>query len=396
MSHRADPQFLSELKNYGTVNIESCFNCGNCTAVCPLSTENDNFPRRMIRYAQLGMKNKLLGSKELWLCYYCGECTATCPRQADPGEFMAAARRYSIAKYDRLGLARLLYTSPLFNSSFLVLLAAALGAFFYSFHSVMSSDTLQLFSFIPSALVHDAGVVAGVLVILVAISGIITMAVHISKEEAFVAGSQLDWLSALKETIAELVGQKRYRTDCDLYATEQRWYAQRWFIHGSMLWGFAGLFAATGLDYLLELIGVKATGTFVPLWYPVRLLGTIAGLMLMYGTTAAIVKRMQKADEGSAYSTPSDWAFLMLLWLGGLTGFVLEVAIYLPQPHPWSYWMLLIHLVVVGELIILLPFTKFMHAMYRTVALYFHTLRPVAEAVRNGAGTADNTQITRT
>jgi ferredoxin len=396
MSHRADPQFLSDLKKYGTVNIESCFNCGNCTAVCPLSTENDNFPRRMIRYAQIGMRKKLLSSKELWLCYYCGECTATCPRQADPGEFMAAARRYAIAKYDRLGLAGLLYTSPLFNVSFLVLLGAALGAFFYSFHGAMPGDTLRLFDFIPSTLIHDAGVIAAIIVGLIAISGIVTMATHAGKETGPPVGIRLTWFSALKETVGEVVGQKRYRRDCELYAEDQRWYVQRWFIHASMLWGFAGLFAATGLDYLLELLGVKPTGTYVPIWYPVRLLGTIAGIALMYGTTAVIVKRLQKSDEGSSHSTPSDWAFLVLLWLGGLTGFALEVAIYLPQAHPWSYWMLLLHLVVVGELLILLPFTKFMHAIYRTVALYLHALRPVAEAQCDGAETADNTQTTRT
>ena len=124
MSHCADPRFLSELKKYGTVNIESCFNCGNCTAVCPLSTEEDNFPRRMIRYTQIGMKEKLLSSKELWLCYHCGECTTTCPRQADPGEFMAAARRYAIADYERFGLAKLLYTSTAFSILFIIALSA--------------------------------------------------------------------------------------------------------------------------------------------------------------------------------------------------------------------------------------------------------------------------------
>ncbi len=63
MSHRADPRFLPELQKYGAVNIESCFNCGNCTAVCPLSTDKGTFPRRMIRYAQLGMRDKLLGQQ---------------------------------------------------------------------------------------------------------------------------------------------------------------------------------------------------------------------------------------------------------------------------------------------------------------------------------------------
>ena len=34
MSHRVDPNLLPELKKYGPIEIESCFNCGNCTAVC--------------------------------------------------------------------------------------------------------------------------------------------------------------------------------------------------------------------------------------------------------------------------------------------------------------------------------------------------------------------------
>ncbi len=155
MSVRVDPQFLTELKKYGAVNVEKCFNCGNCTAICPLSTNSETFPRRLIRYAQLGLKEPLLSSKELWLCYYCGECTQTCPQQADPGEFMATARRYAIANYDPLGLAKLLYTSPILSSIFLVLLAVVIGFGVYSVHGPMPTDTLKFFEFIPSSVIHN-------------------------------------------------------------------------------------------------------------------------------------------------------------------------------------------------------------------------------------------------
>jgi nitrate reductase gamma subunit len=109
-------------------------------------------------------------------------------------------------------------------------------------------------------------------------------------------------------------------------------------------------------------------------------LGTIAGLFLIYGVTVAIINRLRKKDEASTHSTPSDWSFLVLMWLAGMTGFVLEVSIYLPHPYAWSYWMLLAHLVIVGELLILAPFTKFAHALYRTIALYAHALKPMPEA----------------
>jgi len=394
MSHRADPRFLSDLQRYGALKIESCFNCGNCTAVCPLSSGEETFPRRMIRYAQLGMKEKLLRSKELWMCYACGECTATCPRDADPGEFMAATRRYAIANYDRSGLAQRLYTSPFFNIVFFLLLTIGLGVFLYGFHGPMPGDSLRLFEFIPSAVIHDVGIIAGLLVVLVAVLGAMRMVGSVSHDNLPTAGSQLDRLRAIWETAGEVISQRRYRQDFETYCIVQPWFAQKWFIHASMLWGFLGLFLATALDYLLELIGMKPIGTWVPIWYPIRLLGTLSGIALVYGSSFSIVKRWRKADESTANSTPSDWVFLVLLWLGGITGFALEAALYLPEPHAWSYWMLLAHLVVVGELMLLLPFTKFMHVIYRTVALYFHALRSVPVAEHAGTESADFNPIT--
>ena len=86
MSNRVDPTLLRELKEHGAVSIEKCYNCGTCTATCSLSTDDSQFPRRIIRMAQLGLRDQLLGSKELWLCYNCGLCSETCPKQAEPAK----------------------------------------------------------------------------------------------------------------------------------------------------------------------------------------------------------------------------------------------------------------------------------------------------------------------
>jgi heterodisulfide reductase subunit C len=109
MSTLVNVNLIGDLQKFGAADINACFSCGNCTAICPLSENDATFPRRMIRYAQVGMKDALLSSKELWSCYHCGECSDSCPTEADPGEFMAAARRYAIASYDATGLARLMY-----------------------------------------------------------------------------------------------------------------------------------------------------------------------------------------------------------------------------------------------------------------------------------------------
>jgi ferredoxin len=382
VSYRADPDFLLELKKYGEVNIESCFNCGNCTAVCPLSTEDVNFPRRMIRLAQLGLPDKLLSSEELWLCYYCGECTQTCPRQADPGEFMATARRYAIARYDHSGLARLLYTSPVLSTIFLVVLALVLALFMYTAHGPMPSDSLRLFEFIPAETIHNLGLAVMAIVALAGFAGAATMVIRINRVNGLIGrrGIRLNWLGALWETLGlEVLGQTRYRKTCETTQAGPAWYRQPWFIHASIMGGFLGLLAATTLDYGLDLMGIKATGVWVPLWYPVRLLGTVAGLFLVYGTSVAIVKRLWKYDESSTHSVPSDWVFLNLLWLSGVSGFGLEIALYLPYAPAWGYWLLLFHVAVAMELLLLAPFTKFAHAFYRPLALYIHALKPLPQ-----------------
>ena len=108
MAHLVNPNLIKDVKQYGAFDISACFNCGNCTAVCPLSDEGGSFPRKMIRLGQIGDKTGVLGGPEPWLCYYCGECSQTCPREAEPGEYMAALRRYQIAQYEPTGLGRLM------------------------------------------------------------------------------------------------------------------------------------------------------------------------------------------------------------------------------------------------------------------------------------------------
>ena len=95
---RANPGFAKKLEEFGVPLATVCFNCGNCSAICPLIY--DTFPRRIIRYIQLGLEESILNNpRELWLCLHCGLCTETCPRGADPGEIIHGLRSYVVAKW---------------------------------------------------------------------------------------------------------------------------------------------------------------------------------------------------------------------------------------------------------------------------------------------------------
>ncbi len=377
-----DQTLLPTLRRFGAFDINACFNCGTCTAVCPLTDGDSTFPRRIIRYAQVGMRDELLSSKELWSCYACGECSETCPRQAEPSEFMAAARRYAIANYDRTGLARTMYTRPVIGTLIAVALAAFFAVFMYAGHGPQSAGSLDIFGFIPEALIHNLGIVVMVLVFAAGLVGVATMARAVSRGGGVTIRSVVGGRAALRRSAVALwtalavegLGQRRYREDCDADAAAQPWYLRRWFLHAATMWGFLGLLGATILDYGLALVGIKATGAPVPIWYPVRLLGTVAGILLVYGATMLIVQRYRGRERSVRHSTSADWTLLALVWITGVTGFALELALYLPSAPAWGYWVFLFHVAVAMELVILAPFMKLAHAVYRPVALFFLAL----------------------
>ena len=394
MTTLVDTNLLTDLQRYGAADVSACFSCGTCTATCPLVSNDSTFPRRIIRYAQVGLRDQLLSSKELWTCYACGECSETCPTQAEPSEFMAAARRYAIANYDRTGLARTMYTRPVIGTLIAVALAAFFALFMYAGHGPQDAGSLDIFAFIPEELIHNLGIAVMVLVFAAGLVGVATMARAVSRGGGVTLRSVVGGRAALRRSAAALwtalavegLGQRRYREDCDADAAAQPWYLRRWFLHAATMWGFLGLLGATILDYGLALAGIKATGTPVPIWYPVRLLGTVAGILLVYGATMLIVQRYRGRERSVRHSTSADWTLLALVWITGVTGFALELALYLPSAPAWGYWVFLFHVAVAMELVILAPFMKLAHAVYRPVALFFLALASTpGDPIKEGA-----------
>jgi heterodisulfide reductase subunit C len=382
MTTLIDTELLTDLKRFGAADVSACFSCGTCTATCPLSDNTGTFPRRIIRYAQVGMRDELLSSKELWTCYQCGLCSDSCPTGADPAEFMAAARRYAVASYEPTGLARILYTRPVIGTLIATGVAAFFAIFMYASHGPEKSSSLALFTFVPDKLIHWTGISVMVLLALSGVYGIASMARRVSRSEGVTLRMLFGGRALLSRTAKALwsaigiesLGQRRYRDDCKDDKPAEPLYRRRWLIHALTIWGFLGLLTATGLDWGLALIGVKKTGTPVPIWYPSRLIGTLAGISLVYGVSMFMINRVRKINRASQFSTASDWLLLVLLLITGASGFFIEVALYLPSAPAWGYWVFLFHVAVAMELMLFLPFTKFAHAMYRPVALFFYAL----------------------
>jgi len=362
-----DPLFADKLRKYGADDFNACFNCGNCTAVCQHTGKTANFPRMMVRYGTLGLKDEILGSRELWLCYACGDCTDTCPRQADPGHYMGALRRYAIAHYEPTGITRLLFTSNPFAVVLTLVLASILGMFLFTLkpdHEVAR----WLFAWMPFAVIHNIGMVIFGFTGFAAAVGIFNMIRHLSSQTEKQTGKKNTVIRALTEVATEVGTMKRYQA-CDqeedgFWSGKKSW-QRPWFVHWSIMWGFLGLFLATVLDFLL-----KDPATTI--WWPSRILGTISGLLMLYGSSLAIWYRINKVTKMYSETRFSDWTFLLFLWIAGFTGFWLETAVAFSADLSLNHIIFVVHTIVSMELVLLFAFSKFAHAFYRPLALFYY------------------------
>jgi len=108
MQINPDLKFIKYLKGAGGDTLKKCYQCATCSVICPLSGDNNPFPRKEMIWAQWGLKDKLVADPDIFLCHQCGDCTAYCPRGAKPGDVLGAIRAYAYTHYGfPSGLAKL-------------------------------------------------------------------------------------------------------------------------------------------------------------------------------------------------------------------------------------------------------------------------------------------------
>jgi ferredoxin len=385
MPHTVDPDFQTVLASFGGGNVINCFNCGNCTAVCALSEGNTPFPRKLIRYAQLGLKEKLVQSPEPWLCYSCGECSATCPRDARPAETMAALRRYAIASFDSTGLARRMYQSSAVTLAVTLLLAGVLASLLVSLQPAQPVHG-WIFGLVPYEVVHKLGMAIFGLLAIVAVAGSIGL---IRNYRRSLDGQSplrvLPWperLRVLRQLGQEILTMKRHAT-CDEEEAPTPWYLTPRAIHYSVMAGFLGLFAASGLDFIF--IYFLGWGWFPP----ARVLGTISGLLMLYGVTVSLYQRYRGKATYLTSSTLSDWWLLAFLLVLAVTGFWLETAVLFGWAGGLNDTVLLIHTTMAMELVLLVMVTKLAHVFYRPLALGLYYARQQRDIYETNRGNHD-------
>lgn len=89
-------QIVSFVARHSGQNPARCYQCGKCTAGCPVAHEMDMGPRRIMRAVQLGLKKPVLDSNSIWICLQCQMCSARCPMEIDIARVMESLRHLAI------------------------------------------------------------------------------------------------------------------------------------------------------------------------------------------------------------------------------------------------------------------------------------------------------------
>lgn len=98
MSHATDDvlTLADQIEKITSQSVLQCYQCGKCSAGCPVRDYMDDSPNRVVRFVQLGFDEKALQSPTIWLCAGCLTCSSRCPQNFDLAKFMDAMRQISL------------------------------------------------------------------------------------------------------------------------------------------------------------------------------------------------------------------------------------------------------------------------------------------------------------
>lgn len=386
---RPDRRFVEELAAAGGGDLKKCFQCATCSVVCGLSDAASPFPRKEMLWAQWGLKDRLLNDPDVWLCHQCNDCSLRCPRGARPGDVLAAVRQKIIQHYAFPAAMGRWVNSPRSLPLVLVLLPAVLlaGALWarrpveaalgyvdlhgHEFYAHFFPHWLLILLYSSLTLLTFAGLVVGLVRFW---KGMNQTDRAVGRQPGLMGLGPAAW-GALRQVLSHARFGK---------CTDQ---ATRKANHLLVFYGFVALFLvtlwATADLYLWpHLLGDAFPQYPFGFLHPMKILANVGGVLLVAGTARAMLVRWKAPKDGKHRSTFFDWVFLGLLFAVGVTGFVVEIfrfvaegrygdAAYVSPLAPPAYAFYFVHLVAVFGLLVYLPYSKFAHLWYRTLAMVY-------------------------
>ncbi len=369
MAVEADPTFVREVIKLGGKTLKKCMQCATCSVICPLSPEDNPFPRKEMIWAQWGLKEKLLRDPNVWLCHNCNDCSKFCPRDARPGDVLAALRARMIAEYSWPSFMTKIVNNPVFFPLFVLIPIILIGALISVFNlSVPTSGEIIYSRFIPMEYVEAGGFIFGGLAVAIAAIGLWRFWNALTE-----GGGKTVVIEPKEGAEVEVQGGMCF-IDAVFYALKDilkhSWFKvcevnrNRYYAHLLMFYGFLALGVTAGMDVIAKYVfGMP----HLPIWHPAKILGNLGAIALFLGCSMVIYNRLTNPDaKGGSYF---DWFFLLTLYAVAITGIITELARLAGSTA--AYYLYVVHLIAVFMLIAYAPYSKFAHLIYRGVAMAY-------------------------
>ena len=352
-----DIRFIEDIQQSSGAPLSTCMQCGACTASCALSADQDVFPRRQMILAAWGMKERLMADPWIWACHQCGDCSVTCPRDVRPGDIVTALRQAQYRHYSRPRfLARWMQDPvylPLLIAFPMIIITVIL---FLAGSNMLPEGPVDYSAYFPHGWLNGSFL----FLFFLGVAGLVAGVRSYWKNMVMTHGGGGGPGRKVKfrdfwDVIWTLLRHKDFRG-----CTENR---GRSWSHLLVFYGFILLLFVTVFAIFSTVFWDYPLGFF----NPIKVAGNVGGLMLFTGTSLMIISRLRKPIElRSGYS---DWLFLVSFWLLTVSGIVVEAARFMNWGA--AYHLYFFHLVMVWMIILYLPYTKFAHILFRTVALTF-------------------------
>jgi nitrate reductase gamma subunit len=206
-------------------------------------------------------------------------------------------------------------------------------------------------NYVPVDIVHTVGLAIGIIVLVVVLFELVRWRGVLAPIAKASRLGVVKWWEIFVNTLAADVIYQQISTKCP---------DRKWFSHSLVFWGFLMLSASTALNYI-----TNSAGGPLPLVDPVRILGNAGGVLLMAGLAIVVYRIIADSDKREVTLAP-DYLFIGLLLLAGLTGFLSEYASEI-NAVAWIYGVYVVHLLSSAALLLLAPFTRFIHAFGRPI-----------------------------
>ena len=359
---------------FGADDMRRCYQCGTCSVVCPETPDFQAFPRKEMVWAQWGLTDKLLQDGDAWMCHQCNECSIQCPRDAKPGDLMAALRVYQIEQYSAprfLGKATgsikylpFAFIPPVVLTFLLVLFAVIIpeGGLEYPNSSSLIDEfgkEILFEQFIGSYWIDLFSIIALGFAVVVAWIGGRRFWQGLRKSEESPPSVREGFAKSLVLTVGDILSHRFFRL-CK--ANKPSGHA-----HMAIFYGFLFLAAATTLAFIWSNEFLLDKELSLSAWNPIKVIGNIGGAALLFGLLWVTWRRLARRNEAGR-SSYFDWYFVGILYALTITGFAVEIVRYSGLVNA-SYSLYMVHLVFYFMIFTYLPFTKFAHIVYRTLAL---------------------------